>query len=178
MSAAPEQLLFEQLAEHWVMTLATREREDADAVPYCTPLFYALVLPDDPPACGAPLLLFASKTTSAHGEHLGPGPTRVSAAIYLETETLGRIQGVQMRGRVVRSDRVEKKVGRTLLARYLKRHPIAAPILAAKKDEKIHALAVEWAKLTDNRIGLGKHEEFRFEVDETALGLIDADCSD
>lgn len=175
MSGSHEDLLFEQLKGHWVLTLATRPGEGQGDVPYVAPLFYAVSMPDETVSCGAPLLLFASKTTSTHGEHLGMGPTTAAAAIYLETETLGKIQGVQMRGRVVRSDRLEKAVGRKLLACYLKRHPIAAAILATRKDEKIHALAVEWAKLTDNRMGLGKHEEFRFEVDWQALGVADTD---
>jgi hypothetical protein len=39
-------------------------------------------------------------------------------------------------------------------AAYLERHPVAAAHLGER--DRLYALAITWAKLTDNRIGFGK----------------------
>ena len=100
--------LMNVLRERWVLTLATVPGPDEPApdrhVPYPTPLFYAVAdLPERPgePFIG-PQLVFASKPESTHGRHLGAGPTAVAAGIYLETESVGELRGVQLRGQVVR----------------------------------------------------------------------------
>ena len=47
-------------------------------------------------------------------------------------------------------------------ARYLARHPHAAPVLGA--GHRLYALAPTWAKLTDNRLGFGVHPVVNFDA--------------
>src|SRR5687767_301715 len=93
--------LMDLLRERWVLTLATAPRANAadpqPHVPYPTPLFYAVA---DLP--GPPMLVFATRPDSTHGRHLGDGPTAVAAGLYLESEAVAELRGVQLRGDVVR----------------------------------------------------------------------------
>ena len=61
--------------------------------------------------------MFASSPTSAHGRHLGDGPTTVAAALYLESHDFAELRGVQLRGEVVPT---ASPAARTA---YLERHP-------------------------------------------------------
>ncbi len=154
------------LRERWVLTLATSPRPDpadpADplaAVPYPTPLFYAVA---DLP--GPPVLVFASRPDSTHGRHLGDGPTAVAAGLYLESESVAELRGVQLRGEVVRV--ATAATAATLLpvlrAAYVGRHPAAEALLRPGARDELYVLAVTWAKLTDNRRGFGHKLEWRF----------------
>lgn len=140
------------LCERWVLTLATAV--PGDPTPYATPLFYA-VAPAHRPGEG-PRLVFASSPTSAHGRHLGDGPTTVAAALYLESHDFAELRGVQLRGEVVPT---ASPAARTA---YLERHPGAGPLLQAGARERLYALAITWAKLTDNRLGFGYKREWSF----------------
>lgn len=144
------------LQERWVFALATRD--DDDGLPYATPLFYAAAaLPGSP----APVLVFASRPDTRHGRAIGDGPTAVAAAIYLETEVLGEVRGVQLRGEVVVCTGLHADAAASLRAAYLERHPVAAAHLGER--DRLYALAITWAKLTDNRIGFGKRLVWTFE---------------
>ncbi len=154
--------LIKVLQERWVLTLATSPRPDpaepAAHVPYPTPLFYAVA---DLPDLSGPWLVFASKPESTHGRHLGDGPTAVAAAVYLETESVGELRGVQLRGEVVRVT-AEAPAAAGLRAAYLGRHPAAEALLTPGAREQLYALRLTWAKLTDNRRGFGHKLEWRF----------------
>jgi len=161
--------LRELLKEHWVLSLATRDPDDPEAAPYSTPLFYALHWLPDGLHPGAPVLVFAGKPTTTHGRHLGRGPTRVSAAVALETETVGKIRGAQLRGLVIQAGSLEPATAKSLYRSYVQRHPVAVAMLAAAPEEKLYALLVEWVKLTDNRFGIGVRKELEFPVEPGEL---------
>lgn len=165
----PVSALMRVLSERWVMTLAQPDpAAGADAPPYTTPLFFALAEPDSLGRHPAPVLLFASSADSHHGRLAGRGPTRASAAVYLETEEVGALRGAQLRGLLVRDDGLREDAAAAARARYLARHPIAAPMLAGG-GHHLYALQVRWAKLTDNRLGFGVHPVV--ELDPSWSGL-------
>lgn len=141
--------LLQRLQAHWVMTLATlAPREDGGDrfAPYTTPLFYAAT-----PAANGIALVFATDPATAHGRHLEANP-EAAGAVYLETEELGRIEGVQMRGTV----RPVQSADRSLRDAYLTRHPVAADMLE-RGPARLFAFEIHWAKVTDNALGYGVH---------------------
>lgn len=159
------------LRERWVFALATNALDQA---PYVTPLFYATT--ELSPWLGrvAPALVFASSPRSTHGRHLGAGPVAVGGAVYLESEAIGALRGLQLRGRVVLGARLPAEIRRALERAYLDRHPVAARVLAPADGPPAHALfvlAITWVKLTDNRVRFGHHEiaEFADAWDELDL---------
>ena len=170
--------LMELFKERWVLTLATNAPGDDSAghalIPYPTPLFYAPIDLGRWIARPAPALIFASSPRSTRGFHLGAGPTPAGAALYLETELVSELRGVQLQGVVLREDRLAAPIIDALRSTYLARHPVAAAILnktenrpADAEFEKttghaLYALAVTWAKITDNRRRFGHHEIHRF----------------
>lgn len=159
------------LAERWVLTLATNAPEHdppvppADA-PYVAPLFYAVAALGQ--LAPGPALLFTSRPGTRHGQHVGAGPTPVAAAIYLETEQVGCIRGVQMRGWCVPASRLSPDDADRAREIYLARHPVAANLLRPRAPLEngpahvVYCLAVGWAKLTDNRLGFGTHPVWEF----------------
>ncbi|HEY0132638.1 MAG TPA: hypothetical protein VGB85_01125 [Nannocystis sp.] len=159
--------LMDMLRERWVLTLATSPGANAvdpePRIPYPTPLFYAVA---DLP--GPPLLVFASRPDSTHGRHLGDGPTAVAAGLYLESEAVAELRGVQLRGEVVRVAGAPAAAGLipVLRAAYVGRHPAADALLRPGARDELYVLAVTWAKLTDNRRGFGHKLEWRFTTPE------------
>jgi len=146
------------LAERWVLTLALSD----GAQPYPAPLFYALVAPHSIGDHAAPLLVVASDPDSHHGQLAGLGPTPAAAAVYLETEAVGELRGAQLQGQLIREQRSSPAAAAALRRAYLARHAVAEPVLASGRH-RLYALVVTWAKLTDNRIGLGRHLVARFD---------------
>ncbi|MBA3546118.1 MAG: hypothetical protein H0T76_06530 [Nannocystis sp.] len=162
------------LLERWVLTLATVPRpisatatpgESApDAAiaesdyPYATPLFYAVA----EHLIATPTLVFASRPDSTHGRHLGAGPTRCAAGLYLESEDVSGLRGVQLRGEVALVERWPGDAPDGLRAAYLRRHPGAAALLRPGARERLYGLALTWAKLTDNRRGFGHKQAWNF----------------
>jgi uncharacterized protein YhbP (UPF0306 family) len=142
------------LSERWVLTLALADPDHR--APYPTPLFYALAEPDTIGAHPAPLAIFASDPASRHGELCGEGPSPAAAAVYLESEGADELRGAQLRGRVIREQRCRAEARAALRARYLERHPIAEGVLAEGRHS-LYVLQIAWAKLTDNRLGFGRH---------------------
>lgn len=145
------------LNAHWVLTLATRPPSGGSVAPHCAPLFYAV---EKGSKEAAPVLLFTSNPDSAHGVHIARGPTQVGAAVYLESETVGELRGVQLRAAAERLDPDDAREARAR-AIYLARHPVAEEMLAEGRH-RLFALTIEWAKLTDNRLGLGQHPILSF----------------
>lgn len=147
-------LLMSALRERWVMALATLA---PDHLPHATPLFYAVAALA---TVEAPLLVFASRADSGHGVAIGDGPVTVAAAIYLETEVLDEVRGVQLRGDVAVCTRLRGDAHAAARATYLERHPVAASHLGAR--DRLYALAITSAKLTDNRRGFGERLTWSF----------------
>lgn len=145
-----------------MLTLATVPRLEPDAVedeagyPYATPLFYAVA------GSASPTLVFASRPDSAHGRHLGAGPTRCAAGLYLESDDVSSLRGVQLRGVAAPVEQWPGHAADGLREAYLGRHPGAAALLRPGAPERLYGLALTWAKLTDNRRGFGHKQTWTF----------------
>ncbi len=120
------------VGRHHVLTLATC----SDKGPWCANCFYAFDKRRG-------VWYFTSDPTTRHGEEMARNP-QVAASIVLETRVVGRVQGLQIRGRVRPAD----ETGRSC---YLKRFPYAAVA-----DLHLWMLEPEELKLTDNTLGFGK----------------------
>lgn len=165
--------LISLLRAHWVFHLASIDpRSDA---PYSTPLYYAAQLAeattrsDDRGASRdfanlgstfTPLLVFFSHPHSFHTQLQKAQPS-ASASIALETSDIHQIRGTQLRGRVHTQSELSPSLLQTARETYLARHPQAAPHLQTS-GALLYAFAIEWAKLTDNRLGFGVHPQFTF----------------
>lgn len=131
-SSLPPEKIAAFLREHHVLTLATC----AEGVPYATPLFYSY---DEGRNC----FVFASGSETEHARQMKANP-EVAAGIYLETDTVGKIQGLQCLGRVAPADDADKKC-------YFDRFPYARAM-----SPLLWQFEPVWMKLTDNRLGFGK----------------------
>ncbi len=124
------------IRRHHVLTLATT----VDDVPHCSSLFYAY-LPE------SNLFAVTSARDTWHVAQLHRN-ARVAAAVALETKIVGKVQGLQLRGRMY------SPCGEELVAvrkAYLLRFPYAAVA-----DLEMWTIAPDYMKLTDNRLGFGK----------------------
>jgi len=72
----------------------------------------------------------------------------VSGTIHLETKQIGKIQGLQYRGKWKEANSDEKKA-------YLKSYPYAIAL-----NPKLWRIEIEYIKFTDNTLGFGKKLEF------------------
>lgn len=173
MTAPPaddQRLLLDALRAAEVLVLATGSPSGGL---HATPLFHALIA-----GLPTPCLVFASKASSVHGQHLGEGPTAVAAGLYAPHASIGTIQGAQLRGEVWPIARCATRQRAQLRDGYLSRYPMAAALLAksllapSDQKERLYVLALDWAKLTDNaRLGMGVHREWSFPPAREALGL-------
>ncbi len=114
------------------MTLATQGTQGV----YCANAFYAY----DSVSAG---LIFSTDTTTRHGLEMVANPS-VAASIVLETKVVGRIQGVQIMGRIVEASSNDTKL-------YLSKFPYSIVM-----DLSLWRLEIDHAKLTDNTLGFGK----------------------
>ena len=123
------------LSRHHVMTLATT---DDSGRAWCSNEFYAFDSEQG-------MMIFTSDMNTAHAAQMSARP-EVAASVVLETRIVGRVQGCQIRGRVVAGDDCARR-------RYLRRFPYAAAMLAATE---VWALTIDYVKFTDNTLGFGK----------------------
>lgn len=120
------------VSEHHVLTLATAGEDG----PYAAPLFYAYD--------AANLhFVFASDPDTKHAGQMRANGA-VAAGIALETDTVGKIQGVQIRGNVIAASDDDAKI-------YFEVFPYARMMRPV-----LWRLEPFWMKLTDNRLGFGK----------------------
>ncbi len=122
------------IARHHVLTLATA----ADDAPHCSNMFYAV---------GREALVFTSEHRTHHAAQALENPV-AAASIVLETRVVGKLQGLQLRGRVRPLEGDEAAVAKNI---YIKRFPYAA--LAGLSMWEFRPV---WMKLTDNTLGFGK----------------------
>ncbi len=132
----PEMVAF--LQTHHVMTLATT----VDGIPWCAQCFYLFV-----PEWRS--LLFTSDRDTRHSSEALRNPL-VAGSILLETEAIGKIQGIQLTGIL---EEATGSMGSEATFRYLKRFPYA---VLAKSTMWI--LRMQYVKMTDNRLGFGKKQ--------------------
>lgn len=134
----PDGRIIRFIRRHHVMTVAT-----CSEGPWCANLFYAWL---DEPGC----FVFTSDGDTRHGtDFVRCG--EAAASVVLETRTVGRVQGLQITGTVVRAAGPGQKTASAALKAYLKRFPYAA---AAKLE--LWLLLPHVLKYTDNTLGFGK----------------------
>ena len=129
----PEKKITSFIARHHVLTLATATGE---GLPYCAACFYAYDKARN-------LFIFTSDDSTTHAQQMVAN-SAVACAITLETRVVGKVQGLQICGRVRSGEEQDKMV-------YIKRFPYAAvaPL-------NIWVVEPEFMKLTDNTLGFGK----------------------
>lgn len=135
-SILPDSSVIEFIKNHHVLTLATC----AGPIPYCSSMFYALL---EKEFC----LVFTSDKKTRHITEAIQNPT-VAGSIVLETETVGKIQGLQFCGKMTETS---GKLKTKAVTAYIKRFPYA--ILSGTP---LWIIEITYTKFTDNRLGFGK----------------------
>lgn len=127
----PDPRIVRFLRRHHVLVLATAAQE----TPWCADVFYAYDHTRNE-------LVFSSDQTTRHGREMLLYPD-VAGSVVLETRVVGRVQGLQLCGRVERGDEQARKL-------YLRRFPYASltPLT-------LWRLRPVYMKYTDNTLGFG-----------------------
>ncbi|MEI6139381.1 MAG: pyridoxamine 5'-phosphate oxidase family protein [Mariniphaga sp.] len=132
----PDKKIVEFLKIHHVLTLATT----IDNQPWCANCFYAFNEQ-------TMNLIFTSGYETRHIKEGTQNP-KVAGSIVLETSVVGKIQGIQFSGELLMP---EGELADLVNHVYLKRFPFAALM-----DTTLWTLRIDYAKMTDNRLGFGK----------------------
>lgn len=140
---APDERILRFIGRHRVMTLAATA---AEGDVWCCNLFYACIAPGKTFPGGA--LVFTSPEKTLHATYMTENPS-VAGSIVLESKVVGKLQGLQLRGTVIRADK-NPTLCETAKKAYLKRFPFAALILS-----DLWVLALSRLKYTDNTLGFG-----------------------
>ncbi len=93
------------------------------------------------------MLLFTSDLETRHGQEM-LNQQQVAASIALETQIIGKIQGIQLTGKVYRLSGKEYDIA---LKNYLLRFPYAG-----FKDLILWGIVPDFIKMTHNQLGFGK----------------------
>ncbi len=132
----PETRITDFIRQHHVLTLAT----SLENQPWCANCFYAWIEEES-------AFVFTSDSETKHIQDLSEGNI-VAGTVVLETETLGKIRGVQFRGQLSEPEDELIKSSKKI---YLKKFPFAVLM-----KTKLWILKVDYIKMTDNRLGFGK----------------------
>ena len=132
----PEKRIVEFINEHHVLTLSTVMENS----PWCANCFY-IYLEDE--NC----FVFTSDDKTKHVKDVMVN-NNVAGSVVLETNTIGKIQGIQFTGTMERPDNVLLKKAKKL---YLKKFPYAVLMKTS-----LWILNINYIKMTDNRLGFGK----------------------
>jgi uncharacterized protein YhbP (UPF0306 family) len=132
----PDQKIITFLKKHHVMTLAT----SVDQQPWCANCFYAF----DSEKMS---LIFTSDFETRHIREAVQN-SKVAGNVVLETSVIGKIQGIQFAGELIlpQGDEAER-----VNSIYLKRFPFAVLM-----NTTLWEFRIDYAKMTDNRLGFGK----------------------
>jgi uncharacterized protein len=133
----PEKRIVDLIKKHHVLTLAT----SFENRPWCAHCFYTYIKEKN-------WLVFTSETTTKHVKDTLSQP-EVAGGIVLETMNVGKIRGIQFRGRLRQPSEAESDQVKTA---YLKRFPFAVLM----KMSTLWILEINYIKMTDNRLGFGK----------------------
>jgi uncharacterized protein YhbP (UPF0306 family) len=120
------------IGKHHVMGLATSR----DNTPQACSLFYAYMP-------SRTLFVVASDETTEHMCNALENP-QVAATIVLETKTVGKIEGLQIKAEIRRADEEEGRA-------YFEAFPYAKVM-----NPTLWSIVPHHMKLTDNRLGFGK----------------------
>lgn len=132
----PEKRIVDFINEHHVLTLAT----SLENSPWCANCFYIYLEEEN-------CFVFTSDDETKHANH-ALSNSNVAGSVVLETNTVGKIQGIQFCGTMERpSDELQKKAKKA----YLKKFPFAVLMKTS-----LWVLNLDYIKMTDNRLGFGK----------------------
>lgn len=132
----PEKRIVDFINEHHVLTLATC----ADMDPWCANCFYTYLENEN-------CFVFTSDDSTKHVSDVQVNK-RVAGSVVLETNVVGKIQGIQFLGIMEKpAEDLHKKAKKA----YLKKFPFAALMKTS-----IWVLHLKYIKMTDNRLGFGK----------------------
>lgn len=122
--------------KHHVLTLAVSNNNE----PYCANCFYVYLAEEN-------CLVFTSDKTTRHIQDT-ENQKLVSGSIVLETNIIGKIQGIQFQGIISEPENNLLKKAKTA---YLKRFPVAMLMKTT-----LWVVHLNFIKFTDNRLGFGK----------------------
>lgn len=125
------------LQEHHVLNLATQGERL-----WCCSMFYAYK---------NRVFYVASEETTEHMQNVFMD-NRIAGTVVLETELIGKIQGIQFYGVMEKSTEGCEKI-------YFERFPYARVM-----DPTIWSITLHEIKLTDNRFGFGKKLRWKREI--------------
>jgi uncharacterized protein YhbP (UPF0306 family) len=132
----PDHKIIEFIRKHHVLTLATVN----DNIPWCSNCFYCYLEDEN-------MLVFTSDNETRHINE-AINNENVAGSIVLETEIVGKIQGIQFEGKLFRP---EAELGSKSKTAYIKRFPYA--IL---DHSPVWVLEMYNIKFTNNLLGFGK----------------------
>lgn len=128
--------MVEFINNHHVLTLATSKNNQ----PWCANCFYVYLEKEN-------CFVFTSDPDT---KHIGDTEEQdmVAGSVVLETKVIGKIQGIQFRGKIYRP---EKELMKKSKKAYLKRFPVAMLMKTT-----LWIVRLTYIKMTDNRLGFGK----------------------
>jgi uncharacterized protein YhbP (UPF0306 family) len=132
----PDERIADFIQQHHVMTVATCS---GGGTPWCAACFYAYIPEKN-------WFVFTSDEDTRHGREMLENPG-ISANIALETTITGKIRGVQLTGRVRRTDSTSHRMA---TRRFLGKFPIAV-----LKKTTLWIFEPSHIKMTDNQLGFG-----------------------
>lgn len=132
----PEERITDFIKKHHVLTLATTVNNQA----WCANCFYAYLKDEN-------AFVFTSDMHTRHIQDAIVQPM-VAGSIVLETGVVGKIQGIQFTGTLIKAENEMLAKAKTI---YLKRFPFAVLM-----ETTLWVLMVDYIKMTDNRLGFGK----------------------
>jgi uncharacterized protein len=132
----PEKRIVEFIKKHHVLTLATVSNN----IPWCANCFYAYMEDENS-------FVFTSDFKTRHIEE-ALVQNQVAGSVVLETNIVGKIQGIQFSGILNYPDEDQYI---TAEKTYVKRFPFAALM-----ETTLWILRIDYLKMTDNRLGFGK----------------------
>jgi len=127
------------IEKHHLLTLATCH----EGKPYCASCFFAFVEE-------SPTFVFATDENTRHGKEALSNPN-VAGTVALETNILGKVQGIQFTGIFREAKGDESKA-------YFKKFPYALAM-----NPKLWSIEIETIKFTDNTMGFGRKIEYKKE---------------
>ena len=128
--------IIEFINKHHVLTLATSRNN----IPYSANCFYVYFKDEN-------MLVFTTDHKTKHAQD-AIIQANVAGSIVLETNVVGKIQGVQFQGKMYEP---KEELLKRVKARYLKRFPVAMLM-----KTNLWVVDLSFLKFTDNRLGFGK----------------------
>jgi uncharacterized protein YhbP (UPF0306 family) len=122
--------------KHHVLTVAT----SCENVPWCASCFYVYLENEN-------ALVFTTDAETRHGQEFVKNP-EIAGSVVLETKIIGKIRGIQFRGRVTEPT---GDLAVRVKNAYLKRFPVAMLM-----ETRLWVVELTHIKMTDNRLGFGK----------------------